>query len=202
MLLSFSRGGIYFIGVMMILYFFFNRTQLKSYFLFLILIPVAILVYSYVASTTNGLIVERYQQEGSSGRDQLVRAGWNLFISQPLVGVGTGSFNQEIKGENLYGVEAGAHNEFMRAAAEHGVLGIILYWGFFVFLFFEILGRGKIQKEFAIYFLVFFCMICVHNGLKISLQPLLLMLAVATPSVVRVRKKSNVPVARNKVVFN
>jgi len=202
MLLSFSRGGLYFIGVIMVLYFFFNRTRVKSYFLLLILIPVVILVYFYVTSATNGLIVHRYEQEGSSGRDQLVKAGWNLFISQPLAGVGTGNFNQEIKGENLYGVEAGAHNEFMRAAAEHGVLGIISYWGFFVFLFFEILGRRKIQKEFAIYFLVFFCMICVHNGLKISLQPLLLMVAIATPSLVRVRKKSNVPITRNQVVCN
>jgi O-antigen ligase len=202
MLLSFSRGGLYFFGVIMLLYFFFNRARIKSYFLFLILIPVAVLVYFYLVSTTNGLIVDRYQQEGSSGRDELIRAGWNLFILEPLVGVGTGSFNEEIKGNKLYGAEAGAHDEFIRAAAEHGVLGIISYWGFFVFLFFEILSRKKIQKEFAIYFFAFFCMIAVHNGLKISLQPLLLMLAVATPSLVRIRKKLDVSVTRNRVIYN
>lgn len=192
MILSFSRGGIYFLGVIMILYFLFNRTQLKNYFLFFLLVPVGLLVFYYVSTATNGLIEERYEQKGSSGRDELVEAGWNLFTSEPLAGVGTANFNSEIKKRNLYSVESGAHNEFIRIAAEHGILGLITYWGYFIFLFIEILGRKKIQREYAIYFLVLFCLICVHNGLKISLQPLLIVLAVATPTVIKIKKKKYV----------
>jgi O-antigen ligase len=202
MLLSFSRGGLYFLGISMCLYFCFNRTQLKSYFLFLLLIPVGIFIYNYVNEKTEGLIVERYQEEGSSGRDRLVEAGWTLFESEPLTGVGTGNFNSKVKTLGLYGVESGAHNEFIRIAAEDGILGIVAYGCFYILLFYEILHRNKIQREYAIYFLLFFCLISIHNGLKISLQPLLLTLAVATPSLIRIRKKSNVPVTGNTVVYN
>jgi O-antigen ligase len=146
--------------------------------------------------------VERYQEEGSSGRDRLVEAGWTLFESEPLTGVGTGNFNSKVKTLGLYGVESGAHNEFIRIAAEDGILGIVAYGCFYILLFYEILHRNKIQREYAIYFLLFFCLISIHNGLKISLQPLLLTLAVATPSLIRIRKKSNVPVTGNTVVYN
>ena len=202
MLLSFSRGGIYFLGVIMILYFFFNRTKLKSYLLFLLLIPAAILMYYYLSEKTNGKIIERYQEEGASGRQELVIAGLKLFVSQPLVGVGTGNYNDEVKKSNLYSREAGAHDEFVRVIAEHGLLGMVTYWGFFISLFFEILARKKIQREYALYFLIFFCMITVHNGLKISLQPLLLMLAIATPVATSIRRKKNVRVRTNEAVSN
>jgi O-antigen ligase len=202
MLLSFSRGGIYFLGVIMILYFFFNRTQLKSYLLFLLLIPATVLTYYYVSEQTNGKIAERYEQEGASGRKDLVVAGLRLFVSQPLVGVGTGNYNDEVKKANLYSHEAGAHDEFVRAIAEHGLFGIITYWGFYISLFFEILARKKIHREYALYFLIFFCMITVHNGLKISLQPLLLMLAVATPMATGIRRKKNVRVRTNEAISN
>ncbi len=192
MLLSFSRGGIYFIGVIMLMYFMFNRGQAKSYLSFIVLIPLGMLVYYYVADKTNGLIVERYEQEGSSGRDKLVDAGWTLFTSEPLAGVGTANYNNEIKTNNLYSQESGAHDEFIRAAAEHGIFGIFTYWGFFIFLGLEIFRRKKIQREYALYFLAFFCMITIHNGLKISLQPFILMLAIATPTVIKLKKKLNV----------
>jgi O-antigen ligase len=191
MILSFSRGGVYFLGVIMMLYFLFNGRKAKSLLMLLMLIPVALFIYFYVTETTHGLIEQRYSQQGSSGRDLLIEAGWQLFSRSPVTGVGTGNFNSEIYQSKLYFGESGAHNEFIRVAAEHGTLGILTYWGFFIFLFFEIWTRGKIQREYGIYFLAFFCMIIVHNALKISLQPLLLLLAVATPTVKWVKRKNN-----------
>ena len=192
MLVSFSRGGVYFMAIIMVLYFLFNRDQLKSYFLFILLIPAGLFVYDYVSEKTNGLLEQRYEEEGSSGRDKLIAAGWALFITQPLVGVGPGNFANEITKNDLYEVESGAHNEFIRVAAEDGILGIITYWGFFILSFIQIFRRKKIQREYGIYFLVFFCMIIVHNGLKISIQPFLLMLAIATPGITIIKKKKHV----------
>ncbi|MFZ1799381.1 MAG: O-antigen ligase family protein [Chitinophagaceae bacterium] len=191
MLLSFSRGGIYFFGIMIILYSFFNRKQLHKYLFFILLIPAGLFVYNFVTAKTHGLIEERYNEEGSSGRNLLVDAAWDLFISHPLAGVGPGNFNSEITKGNLYDVQSGAHNEFARAAAEDGILGIITYWGFFIFLLLDIMKRNPVQREYAFYFLVFFCLVVVHNGLKISLQPFLILLAVATPTI-RASKKLNV----------
>ncbi|MGI8952790.1 MAG: O-antigen ligase family protein [Chitinophagaceae bacterium] len=200
MLLSFSRGGLYFLGIMITIYLFFNRRKVKNYFLLFLLIPVAIAVYYYVTVSTNGLIEERYAEQGTSGRDELLKAGYNLFITQPLTGVGTGNFNLEITNQHLYDTESGAHNEFIRAAAEHGLAGIITYWGFFVSLIFGILKRKKIQREYALYFAFFFILITIHNGLKISLQPLLLLFAVATPSLIKIKKKINVS-AQNELAL-
>ena len=51
--------------------------------------------------------------------------------------------------------------------------------------------RNKVQREFALYFLALFCLIIIHNGLKISVQPYLILLAVATHSIQTVKRKKN-----------
>lgn len=191
MLLTFSRGGVYFLGSVMLAYFLFNSRKMKSWFLLLLLIPCALFVFNYVNSKTTGLIEDRYQQEGTSGRDKLVEAGWELFLREPFAGVGPGNFNNEIVKQDLYVVGSGAHNEFMRVAAEDGILGIFTFWGFFVVLFIQILRRKKAQREYAFYFLLLFCLMVVHNGLKVSLEPLVLLLAIATPSIIVKKKKAH-----------
>ena len=112
-----------------------------------------------------------------------MKVAFELFKENPVTGVGTGNFNTTISQKKMYVVESGAHNEFARVAAEHGIIGILFYWGFFIVLFLDILKREKLQKQFATYFFVLFCAIIVHNGLKISIQPILLMLAVGISSV-------------------
>jgi O-antigen ligase len=196
MLISFSRGGAYFLAIIMALYFLFNSRQLKSYFLFILLLPVALVVYFYVTDVTEGLIVKRYTEKGSSGRDFLVKAGYEIFSDEPVAGVGTGNFNIEIVKRGLYSSSSGAHDEFIRVAAEHGVIGIITYFGFYIVLLFEILNRKGIRREYALYFYVLFCLIIVHNALKISIQPMILLLIVATPNVILVKKK--IPVKSGK----
>jgi O-antigen ligase len=188
MVLTFSRGGLYFLVVTVVLYFYYNRAQIGNYFRFIILIPVIMLIYSLVVQQTGGKIVERYEEKGASSREDLVSIGFTLFARNPITGVGTSNYNTEIKKQKLFYVESGAHNEFVRAAAEHGILGIMTYWVFFIALFFEINNRRQPQKQYAIFFLVLFCLITVHNGLKISLQPIILMLAVATPSIMKMQK--------------
>jgi O-antigen ligase len=189
MLLTFSRGGLYFLLAVVGLFFFYNRSKMASYFKFIFLVPVAFVIYSYVVKETGGKIVERYGQEGASSREVLVSIGFELFIRNPVTGVGTGNYNTRIVTEKLFQVESGAHNEFVRAAAEHGVIGLVLYWGFFVVLFLNILRRPQPQQQYAMYFFILFCLITVHNGLKISLQPFLLLLAVATTSVAYHKKR-------------
>ena len=189
MVLTFSRGGLYFLGAVVMMYFYYNRSRAKNYFLFILLVPVILIAYHFVVVQTQGKIVERYQQEGSSNRDVLVVIGIKIFQKNPFVGVGTGNYNTVIVKENLYSVESGAHNEFIRAGAEHGIIGIILYWGFFLSLFINISRRKEPQKQYAMYFLALLCLIIIHNGLKISIQPFLLMLAVCTPSFTRQETK-------------
>lgn len=201
MALTFSRGGIYFIATIVAAYFFYNRNKMGNYFKFLILIPISGIIYYSAVETTGGKILERYELEGSSGRDVLVKVAFDIFSENLIFGVGTGNFNTEIVKKNLYYSESGAHNEFARVAAEHGIIGIFLYWGFFLFLFLDIIKRKQPQQQFSMYFLILFCMITVHNGLKISIQPFLLMLAIGTTSVsLRPKKRLNAAPIREKAL--
>ncbi len=179
MILTFSRGGLYFIAATVCLFVLYNIRRINEYAKFIFLIPVALIIYSLVVKETDGKIVERYEQKGSSSRDILIAIGFDIFLHHPFSGVGTSNYNTTIVKEKLFYGQSGAHNEFVRAAAEHGIVGIILHWGFFIALFFNIRSRGQPQQQFAMYFFVLFCLITVHNGLKISLQPIVLMLAVA-----------------------
>ncbi|GEO09945.1 O-antigen ligase family protein [Segetibacter aerophilus] len=189
MVLTFSRGGLYFLGAVVCLFFFYNRDKLASYARVLIFIPIAAFIYFYVVNQTGGKIVARYEQEGTSNRDVLINIGFTIFADHMIFGVGTGNFNTTIVREKLYSEESGAHNEYVRAAAEHGVIGIFFYWGFYLFLLFEILKRQRLQKQYAIYFFALFCLIIIHNGLKIAIQPLVIMLVVATPTLIYQPKK-------------
>ncbi len=181
MVLSFSRGGVYFLAAIVVIYLIFNWRNARNYSMLLLLIPVGFGIYSYVLNTTNGLIADRYSQEGASGRDQLVAIGFKLFFSNPVAGIGTGNFSKEIVRLGLYDVESGAHNEFIRAIAEHGILGLVAYWGFYISLFIEIMNRKGAVRQYSLYFFTLFCLILVHNGMKLDLQPLILLLAIAIP---------------------
>ncbi|MCU0320977.1 MAG: O-antigen ligase family protein [Chitinophagaceae bacterium] len=179
MVLTFSRGGLYFVAVIAMIYMFFNRANFGSYFKFIIFIPVAIIIYNFVVDKTDGKIIDRYEAKGASNREQLVAIGFLIYAQNPIIGIGTGNYNTYIKRKKLFGLESGAHNEFARVAAEHGTIGIIFYWGFFIALIFTILKRSKPAKEYAMYFLVLFILITIHNGLKISVQPFVLIFAIA-----------------------
>jgi O-antigen ligase len=190
MTMTFSRGGIYFLIAFISVYFILNRNKGRTYKMLFILMPIGFAAYLYILGATNGMLEKRFEQSGYSGRDLLVKASVHLFLQHPLFGVGTSNFNLLIKEENLYDINSGAHNEITRAMAEHGILGIIFFWGFFVVLFFEILQRSKIQRDYSTYFLLLFLLSIIHNGLKSGLQCFILMLAVALPTVTVIKGKN------------
>lgn len=194
MVLTFSRGGVYFVGILTIIYMFFNRANLGNYFKFLIFIPIGLIIYNFVLVQTGGRVVDRYNAKGASNREELVAIGIQIFTENPLIGIGTGNYNNYIKRNHLFTVESGVHNEFVRVAAEHGVFGICLYWGFFISLLVTILFRSRPSKDFALYFFVLFVLITIHNGLKISIQPFVLLLAVA------IAPQDYIPVRKKKLI--
>ena len=179
MILTFSRGGVYFVGSVALIYMYSNRIQLGSYFKFLILIPIGLILFNFIVARTDGKVIDRYEEKGASNRENLVLIAFYIFSEHPVIGIGTGNFNLYIKEKNLFQVDSGVHNEFARAAAEHGIIGVIVYWSFFIALFITILKRQRPARDFALYFFTLFFLITIHNGLKISIQPLMLILAIA-----------------------
>ncbi len=188
MLLTLSRGGLYFLASVVILYMYFNRAQFQSYFKLILFVPIAFLIYNFVVKETDGAIIRRYGEEGASNRETLVAIGFKVFMDEPIFGVGTANYGWAIKNKNYFRVDSGAHNEFVRAAAEHGVIGIIAYWGYFLYLVIEIMRRREPNRQYSVFFLALFSLISIHNGLKISVQLILMLLVVGNPSLM-LRKK-------------
>lgn len=143
-LLTFSRGGI--IGGMMTAIIMLLPAMFSSArsFLRYSLLGIVVLILSYAIfekanSLTDNKLLLRYQGEtagtasgdkkksfntATSGRADLINADINIFISEPLFGVGPGEAkNLRVK----YGAAtAAAHTEYTRLLSEHGIGGGII----------------------------------------------------------------------------
>jgi O-antigen ligase len=69
----------------------------------------------------------------TSGRTELWKNGWKLIVDSPLIGHGRNSFRilSQLRGYRYYG---SPYNEDIRASAEHGLIGLIV----FLLIFFKI----------------------------------------------------------------
>jgi O-antigen ligase len=76
----------------------------------------------------------------SNGRLQLWNMAWHSFGEHPLLGLGTGGF-ASVSPVGIY-----PHNVFLEAAAEYGILGLVLVAGLVAFAFFHA-GRAWSASE-------------------------------------------------------
>lgn len=137
-ILTFSRGGLI-TGVVMIAVLLFNiylKSNRKAKTIIAITVTIAVMattvVWSITSFQTGGLIDKRYANQDAQGRVKQDRLGgrevvngtdFQIFLDNPLLGVGVGR-SKKIR-EELTGLELAAHNEITRLLAEHGVLGLI-----------------------------------------------------------------------------
>lgn len=88
-----------------------------------ILAAAAILVIvPRLESMTGGAIGDRFSDASPTGRDQLAKADWLIFLDHPILGVGPG------QAKALRGVAGRiglSHTEFTRLLSEHGSLGLL-----------------------------------------------------------------------------
>ena len=162
----------------------------------LILIPAALcLVYQspVVHQGVNDMIrdarnYEQGNQNSSVGhRLQFHNYAQNLFLRSPVWGVGTAAFSYYFSVENpvpSWGtVENGnkllePHGEYWLIAAEHGVVGLLVFFLFIIALFYEIF-QTKEMRLISIGLLVTFLVGCFSDGFLLLAGPgyLLIMFA-------------------------
>jgi O-antigen ligase len=183
--LTFSRGGLYFLGAYAAFYLFFNSRKFSkaknSTYMALVFLPMVYFAYTTVVNMTDNKITERFNEEGTGNRDVLLEYGLQIFSENPALGVGTSGFNQYISQARFWGKSSGAHNEFVRALAEHGILGGIIYFGFIIVAFLGIKQRRLPLDEKSLYYIFMFSYIAgiIHNGQKIGLQCFMVFLAIS-----------------------
>ncbi len=183
--LTFSRGGLYFLAAYSAFYLFFNSHKFSkaknSTYMALVFIPMMFFAYTTVLKITDNKVTERFNEEGTGNRDLLFEYGIQIFQENPAFGVGTSGFFEYVSQSRLWGKKSGAHNEFVRSLAEHGILGGIIYFGFIIVSFVGIKQRRLPLDEKSIYYIFMFSYIAgtIHNGQKIGLQCFMVFLAIS-----------------------
>lgn len=179
MILTFSRGGLYIVSGAILLYYLFlqrpNWNTLPVLAVFGILVYVGITIAS---DTTQGTVLARYSELDTSNRLLLAQQGWRIFLDSPVLGVGTGNYHVAIATDEYFGSLSGAHNELIRAAAEHGVFGLSFWILFAISSVIVVLRSPKDQTKALRLTLLFIAFISFfYNGLKLIIQPLLIFMA-------------------------
>jgi hypothetical protein len=137
-MLTFSRGGMI-TGFMMIvlllvfLYFKSNyRGKVKLNYIIVFVTLAMMATWSYTSFQTGGLIDKRYanqdakgraKEDNFTGREDIAKNEIDLFLRNPIFGVGVGK-GAEAREEET-GVKVLSHDEITRMLAEHGTLGIL-----------------------------------------------------------------------------
>lgn len=126
--LTFSRGGMYNAigGILFVVFFqmtnpFQNLRRLLA--VFGVGIIFVVLIFPSLNDFTDGALQARFEDTESTGRVDIVNADFQIFLENPLLGVGVGEaipLRRDYVGKKVV-----SHTEFARVISEHGLFGII-----------------------------------------------------------------------------
>ncbi len=178
-IITFSRGGmltglfmmVIFMGVLYVIMD--AKNKAKIMLLGGLSVLAGLLVWGYSSLQTGGMIDKRYANQNAvgqekasqlSGRETLIETELNMFLDNPLLGVGVGK-NKEIRFEET-GILGASHNELTRMLAEHGSLGLLALLILFTTpLVLYLQDRTQI---FAVVFMVFWLLTINHAAMRIA----------------------------------
>ncbi|TRX34857.1 O-antigen ligase family protein [Flavobacterium sp. ZT3R18] len=178
-IVTFSRGGvmtavIMIVLLLMVLYFQANfNTKPKIGLIIVLSFLAGFGVWGYSSAQTGGLINKRYANQDArgrekntqlSGREDLMASEIQMFLDNPIFGVGVG--RNKIVRKQQTGIVSASHNELTRMLAEHGSLGIIDL----LILFFTpiVLYLNDRQNIFALSFLAFWLLTINHAAMRLA----------------------------------
>jgi O-antigen ligase len=178
-IVTFSRGGVMtavamIFLLMTVLYFQANfKTKPKIGLIIILSFMAGLGVWGYSSMQTRGLINKRYANQDArgrekksqlSGRETLIASELQMFLDNPILGVGVGR-NKEIR-EKETGIVSASHNEITRMLAEHGSLGLIdLMILFFTPLLLFINNR---QNILVLSFVAFWLLTINHASMRLA----------------------------------
>ncbi len=180
--MTFSRGGLYNVLVFLVFFIPFFLQQRGQRLRFFLLMAVLVFIsFSYIAPAlddyTEGQLERRYEKEGTSSRDILILQDLDMFIENPLLGVGPGRG----RAHRFYSTRgtAQAHTEFSRLLAEHGIFGAAAML-MLLFTFYGVFRRAstKWQKSIIAGSVGWILVMLMHSATRIPM--FILLGAVAT----------------------
>jgi hypothetical protein len=178
-LVTFSRGGVItgivmiFLLIMLLYLQASFKTKPKIGLIIMFSCLAGLGVWGYSSIQTHGLINKRYANEDAlgrekksqmSGREQLMETELQMFLDNPILGVGVGR-NKEIR-EKETGILLPSHNEITRMLAEHGSLGL---FDLLILLITPlVLFVNNRQNILALSFLAFWLLTINHAAMRLA----------------------------------
>jgi hypothetical protein len=176
-MVTFSRGGMItgFLMILLLLLFLYYKSnytgRVKLNYVIVFIGVAMVVTWTYTSFQTGGLIDKRYANQDAAGRakeskftgrEDVAKGEIDLFLKNPIFGVGVG------KGVELRKEETGdgtlSHDEITRMLAEHGSLGIVgLLLLFFTPLFLYIENKFNM---FLLCFLAFWFLTINHAAMR------------------------------------
>jgi hypothetical protein len=142
-LLTFSRGGIFTILIVLCMVYLFwmyktfrsQRLIFRNLGIIVLLAISAYFMFNYANKLTKNALYNRYAgikenkqlsvDQYSSGRSLIAVIDWQIFLDNPVLGIGMG-MGKVTRPDYGYPMKVAAHIEFTRLLAEHGVFGLMV----------------------------------------------------------------------------
>jgi hypothetical protein len=176
-IVTFSRGGmitgfLMIVFLLMFLYFKSNfRGRVKLNYIIVFVAVAMLATWSYTSLQTGGLIDKRYANKDAAGRvresrftgrEEIARDEIEIFLKNPIFGVGVGK-GVEVR-KTKTGLFVLSHDEITRMLAEHGSFGIVaLLILFFTPLFLYLENKFNM---FLMCFLLFWLLTINHAAMR------------------------------------
>jgi hypothetical protein len=178
-MLTFSRGGMItgFVMIILLLTFLYFKSnqggKLKMNFIIVFVAFAMVGTWTYTSLQTGGLIDKRYSNQDAAGRvkksqftgrEQIAENEINMFLKNPIFGVGVGKGAETREAET--GIKAASHNEITRLLAEHGMMGVM---GLLILILTPLLLY--IENQFNLFlmcFIAFWFLTINHAAMRIA----------------------------------
>ena len=178
MVLTFSRGGAIILVLSAALYWTLSARRPHDVVRPLAALALLTLVVSSTAERrTEGAAGRRYLDQSPGNRLLLLQIGLQMLEERPVFGVGTGNYYSAVADVDRFGLISGAHNELTRAAAEHGMPGLLIWLLWAVAIVVTCLRAPPPERGLAAALGVAGLLSMVYNGSKLVIQPVLLCVA-------------------------
>uniref|UniRef100_UPI00406BF9D9 O-antigen ligase family protein n=1 Tax=Sporosarcina sp. FSL K6-1522 TaxID=2921554 RepID=UPI00406BF9D9 len=171
-LLTFSRGGIVALVLVVVLYMMLASIskKLKMIMVSLLCLVVLYVVGSFSQLDVNQIITSRitdFSTDGGSGRFELWGQALTYFMDRPILGIGAFNFSDYYAfdhNEKLY-----VHNTYLEVLVESGMIGFLFYFSFLVMLAIT-LFRTRLHKEKPYIILTFFAFLLQMVSLSLMIN--------------------------------
>ncbi|MCA9865729.1 MAG: O-antigen ligase family protein [Anaerolineae bacterium] len=182
--LTFSRGGIYSFVLAAAVFGLHLTTTPRARRRFLALtvlfgLVLFAFVYPFLDQFTGGSLSDRFSSLDTTGRLEVATADLQVFMDNPVLGVGIGRSLEYHA--TINGIPLAAHTEYTRLLAEHGLFGIlamlILVW---MLVKRYVANRPGLGRGMTAAFGVWAMSIMVHSAMRLAVVPLMIALALVS----------------------